>query len=178
MALFGLFFFLLILALSVGVPIVIGMIVYRDAKSRGMEAMVWALIAALVPSLIGVIIYFVIRRDYSMYLCAHCHGRVDLNYHTCPTCGTQLQLKCPECGNPVQYHWKACTKCGAAQPEGRTPTIVTAPPANNKSLWILLICMLVIPIFLFLLLTVVSIGTAGSYVVEDILWRLSPDYWF
>ena len=26
--------------------------------------------------------------------------------------------------------------------------------------------------------TVVSIGTAGSYVVEDILWRLSPDYWF
>ena len=171
---FGILFFLLILVLTLGIPLLIGVIVYRDAKSRGMEAMVWALISALAPSLIGVIIYFVVRKDHSLYICAHCRNRVELTYHTCPHCGTQLQLKCAECGSPVQYHWKACTKCGAAQPEGRGPTSLMAPPANNKGLWILLACLLVVPVVLFLLLMVASVST-GSYLLEDLLWEL--DYY-
>ncbi len=40
--------------------------VYRDAKSRGMEAALWVLVVAVV-GLLGLIIYLVVRRDHSTY---------------------------------------------------------------------------------------------------------------
>ena len=40
--------------------------VYRDAKSRGMEAGIWVLIVALV-GILGLIIYLVVRKDHSPY---------------------------------------------------------------------------------------------------------------
>lgn len=43
------------------IPIIIGHYVYKDATSHNMKALTWALIAALVPSLIGFIIYLFVR---------------------------------------------------------------------------------------------------------------------
>ena len=57
----------LILFLAVGVPILIGILVYRDANKRiDCSPWLWALVAALVPSFIGAVIYLIIRRDYPL----------------------------------------------------------------------------------------------------------------
>lgn len=56
-----------ILLFSLGLPILIGVCVYRDASKRvDCSPMLWALVAALVPSFIGLVIYLIIRRDYPL----------------------------------------------------------------------------------------------------------------
>ena len=57
-----LFMLMIIVAL---LPLLIGVYVYRDAKRRGMNAALWTLIAILAPSLIGFIIYLLVRGNYS-----------------------------------------------------------------------------------------------------------------
>lgn len=54
-----------ILLFSIALPILIGVCVYRDASKRvDCSPLLWALVAALVPSFIGLVIYLIIRRDY------------------------------------------------------------------------------------------------------------------
>ena len=50
-------------------PLVIGVYVYRDAKRRNMNAPLWTIIAILAPSLIGFIIYLLVRGNYSNLKC-------------------------------------------------------------------------------------------------------------
>ncbi len=53
--------------IAFGIPIVVGVLVYRDANKRvDCSPWLWALVAALVPSFIGLIIYAIIRRDYPL----------------------------------------------------------------------------------------------------------------
>lgn len=53
--------------IAFGIPIIVGVLVYRDANKRvDCSPWLWALIAALVPSFIGLIIYAIIRRDYPL----------------------------------------------------------------------------------------------------------------
>lgn len=44
------------LAALICIPVLVGVYVYRDANSRGMNAALWTLIAILAPALIGFII--------------------------------------------------------------------------------------------------------------------------
>lgn len=56
-----------ILLFSLGLPVLIGVCVYRDASKRvDCTPMLWALVAALVPSFIGLVIYLIIRKDYPL----------------------------------------------------------------------------------------------------------------
>ena len=48
---------------SIVISVLIGIWVYRDANSRGMEGVLW-LIVVLVGSLVGLIIYLIVRRDH------------------------------------------------------------------------------------------------------------------
>ena len=59
----GGFVSLIFLSAVLIVPILIGVYVYRDAKRRGMNALVWTLIALFAPSLIGFIIYLLVRNS-------------------------------------------------------------------------------------------------------------------
>jgi len=53
--------------IAFGIPILVGVLVYRDANKRvDCSPWLWALVAALVPSFIGLIIYAIIRRDYPL----------------------------------------------------------------------------------------------------------------
>ena len=57
----------LIFIFAFGLPILAGVLVYRDANKRvDCSPWLWALVAALVPSFIGVIVYLIIRRDYPL----------------------------------------------------------------------------------------------------------------
>lgn len=66
----GIFLLLLIplvILFTLGIPIVIGVCVYRDAAKReDCSPWLWALVAAMVPSCIGLIVYLIIRRDYPL----------------------------------------------------------------------------------------------------------------
>ena len=66
----GLIFFIvlwfIIILVAIAVPIVIGVLVYRDAKRQEKyRPLGWALVAALAPSLIGLVIYLVVRSSNS-----------------------------------------------------------------------------------------------------------------
>ena len=57
----------LVLLFTVGIPIIIGICVYRDASRRvDCSPWLWALVAALVPSCIGLVVYLIVRRDYPL----------------------------------------------------------------------------------------------------------------
>lgn len=67
---FGVIFVLMLLpfiALFIlGVPIIIGIFVYRDAKKRDTNPLLWAIVSALTPSFIGLIVYLIVRNDYPL----------------------------------------------------------------------------------------------------------------
>lgn len=61
--------YIFFLTILIGIPVLIGVYVYRDAKRRNMNALLWTLIAILAPSLIGFIIYLFVRGNYDDLQC-------------------------------------------------------------------------------------------------------------
>lgn len=138
------FFFLFI-------PILVGVYVYRDATQRGMNALVWTLVAVLAPSLIGLIIYLIVRSSYSNLSCPSCGTAVREDFCTCPSCGTKLKASCISCGYPIEPGWTVCPKCSA--PIDLETASVTAPiQKKDKGLKGILIAVLIIPIMLVVLI--------------------------
>jgi len=66
--------------------------IYADARRRNMPYIPWTLIAAIVPNLLGFLLYFVLRKPMAS---------------PCPQCGlpkTPDQRFCPSCGYQVASH--------------------------------------------------------------------------
>ena len=59
------FMFFLMIIVALLVPILVGIYVYRDAKTRNMDALLWTLVSMLIPGLLGLIIYLIIRNNYT-----------------------------------------------------------------------------------------------------------------
>lgn len=152
--LFSLFLMMLVVAVNLVIPISIAVFVYKDAKMRGMEPILWALVAALIPSFIGLIIYLIVRSGHSAWHCARCGAPVEEQYAVCPQCGAALKSRCPSCGRYVQPDWHICAYCSADLPGDKAPAVV-AQSSSNKGLWVLLAVIAVV-IVLFLLLLLVS----------------------
>jgi fructose-specific phosphotransferase system IIC component len=71
--------------------------VYADARSRSMPPILWTLIAALVPNLLGFLFYFALRRP--------------------------LASPCPKCGHAIAAEQRFCAWCGneiASPPSSQT----------------------------------------------------------
>lgn len=120
-----------LLMVIVSIPVLVGFYVYRDAERRGMNAALWTLIAVFVPSLIGFIIYLLVRRDYS-------------------------DLECPGCGNLVEPEWKVCPMCMAPLPEYEDE--LEEPVRNkDKTLWKILMTIIIVPALLIALMIVLAI---------------------
>ncbi len=147
----------LILLVVIAVPLCLGMYVYQDAKSRGMEPLLWALIAVLAPSFIGLIIYLVVRKDHLIAKCPQCGGEVQEGFVSCPVCGQKLSASCRNCGTALRPAWKLCPTCGTeiTEVEPFTPPVV-ARPASKKLFGVLLVCLL-LPVALFLLLAMAGL---------------------
>lgn len=82
----------------------------RDAKRRGMNSALWTLIAILVPYLIGVIIYFLVREPL-LYNCPACSASVSARFNFCPNCKLNLRPSCPQCKREVRSEDKYCPYC-------------------------------------------------------------------
>lgn len=80
--------------------------VYGDADRREMPAILWLLVAALVPNLLGFLLYFVLRKP--------------------------LGHPCPQCGQAITPEQRFCSWCGAQQYAAPYTTTV-APPSSTAS---------------------------------------------
>lgn len=153
--------FLFVCIVLLGFEIFIGVYVYRDAAKRGMNALLWTLVAVLAPSLIGFIIYLVVRGNYSDLKCPECAAPVKDTFVVCPKCGVNLRPSCPNCAAPAEEGWKVCPKCTKPLPE-QYSDIRMPQQAKDKILWKLLIILLVVPVLLIALL-VGSVVAIRSY---------------
>lgn len=97
--------------LSIVSTVLIAVWIYKDAKKRDMEAVLWTLLAVLLPSYIGVIVYFVSRSNEKTYVCPRCRGSVKQDYSVCPVCGLPLKRKCTQCGLDCNDTWHNCPRC-------------------------------------------------------------------
>ncbi len=52
---------MIVLVLIILLPFIVGFFVYRDARQRNMNAILWAFVAALAPAFIGLIVYLLVR---------------------------------------------------------------------------------------------------------------------
>jgi len=149
--------FIPIFLLALALPVFIGVYVYRDANRRGMNGVLWMLIAIFAPSLIGLIIYLLVRGNYSDMNCPACGTRVTETYMVCPNCGAKLRPTCPNCATPVQPEWKVCPQC--AEPLPTTYSGVTTPEKpKDKTLFKILIAILLVPVLLVVLIIALMTG--------------------
>lgn len=84
-----------LMALALIAVVLVAVWVYRDAKSRGLEAWVWVLVTVLVPSFIGLLLYFLVGRKESRRACPSCGRQVPQRSTFCGFCGGQMPEETP-----------------------------------------------------------------------------------
>jgi len=87
--------------------------VYRDAKRRGMNPILWTLLVLILSPaymFIGLIIYLLIREPLP-YACPQCTTAVTARFNFCPNCKYNLHPACPQCQREVSDSDKFCPYC-------------------------------------------------------------------
>ena len=143
-----------VLIFVIAIPVLVGVLVYNDARRRGLPPLAWALVVSLVPSLLGLVAYLVVCAVGQFRRCSACGAPVRGEYTVCPQCGAQLHARCESCGASVQPGWKVCARCGAPLPATADATLPAG--TNQKALWTVLAIVAVLVVlflvFMFLLL--------------------------
>jgi hypothetical protein len=117
-------------ALIVAAYILLVGYIARDAKRRGMRAVLWTLIAIFVPNAIGIILYFFMREPV-MSTCPRCGTPAKPTFAYCHQCGTEIARACPKCRRPVEHDWKACAYCGTGLVAGQSGGVEPVNPAPS-----------------------------------------------
>jgi RNA polymerase subunit RPABC4/transcription elongation factor Spt4 len=151
--------FLLMFVCIFAVPVLIAVYVYKDAKIHNMDAVLWTIVAVLVPGFIGLIVYLIVRSNNTNASCPKCHRAISGGYTHCPYCGAPLKSFCPTCNSPVENGWKACPKCGSPLPEEQGYTDVKPVQANrDKTLIWIIVAIVGVPLLLFII-SIILFGT-------------------
>lgn len=129
------------------VPLITGIYVYRDARSREMNPVGWTIVAALIPCFVGLLIYFFARLGNSNLQCPQCGKRVSEPFISCPSCGCRLKDVCPQCGRSIDPAWVVCPNCSSELPAERVAT----PPirVKDRGFWIRAAVFIIIGSLLF-----------------------------
>jgi len=85
--------------------------VNRDAGRRGMNRVLWTLLAIFIPNALGIVLYFVLRKA-RMSNCPQCNAPVEPGFGFCPLCRCRLSPVCPQCQRGVKAGDKFCPYCG------------------------------------------------------------------
>ena len=110
----------LIGAVALGTFVLLVGYVFADAKRRGMNQVLWTLLAIFIPYAIGIILYFILREPIPVP-CPSCGAPAKKGHAYCAACGTAVRVACPLCRQPVEPGWRNCAGCGASlavRPEG------------------------------------------------------------
>ncbi len=99
--------------------------VFADARRRGMNYVLWTLLAIFIPSGVGIILYFILR-DPIPVPCPSCGTPARKGHAYCASCGTAVREACLQCRQPVEATWRNCVRCGAALAQGSA-----SPPASE-----------------------------------------------
>jgi len=86
--------------------------IYGDARRRGMHHVAWTLLAALAPSAIGIILYFILRNPMPVH-CTKCGCAAQPGFAFCPRCGASMSATCFQCHRVAEPGWSHCAWCGA-----------------------------------------------------------------
>ena len=166
---------MIVLVLIILLPFIVGFFIYRDARQRNMNAILWALVTALAPAFIGLIVYLLVRGNYMNLRCPQCSTPVMETYVVCPKCGAKLRPSCPNCKAPVEPDWKVCPRCTTPLPEYQTD-IQTPVRPKDRTGWKILLVILLIPLLLILFAIFGLMGLRGSGSVS--MQELSRDEYF
>jgi RNA polymerase subunit RPABC4/transcription elongation factor Spt4 len=52
-------------------------------------------------------------------LCPNCRSQVEKDYLICPECNLELKKPCIECERPLDLNWQTCPYCGTDQQSGK-----------------------------------------------------------
>ena len=110
----------------------VGGLVYRDSRKRGMDPWLWATIAVFIPAFIGVIIYLIVRSAAGR-ACLKCGKSIQADYWICPYCGHAQDLNCPQCRQSISADWRVCPHCEQPLGSAPAPASPVAPPSGNHS---------------------------------------------
>ena len=155
--------------LVVLVPVMIGVYVYRDSSARGMNAVLWTLIAVLGPVFTGLLIYLIVRADSNDNRCPKCSKSVKTTFSVCPYCGASLKEHCCSCNFTLEPGWVRCPNCGDEIPvQQRTgSTASAAEEKSDRGLKGILLMVIAVPVLLCVLMIVsillFNIRTSGGY---------------
>ena len=95
--------------------------VFGDAKQRGMNHVLWTLLAIFIPNAIGIILYFILREPVTVP-CPACGTPARKGHAFCAGCGAAVRVACPQCRQPVEPGWRNCARCGVPlTPASSTP---------------------------------------------------------
>jgi hypothetical protein len=98
-----------------------------DAKRRGMNPVLWLLVALLVPYLIGAILYFIVREPLPLD-CPQCGRKVNPHFNFCPHCQFNLRPNCPQCRRGTRLGDRFCPHCGfTLQPDAGAQVAAPTP---------------------------------------------------
>ena len=95
--------------------------VFGDARRRGMNAVLWTLLAIFIPSAIGIILYFILREPIAVP-CPSCGTPARKGHAYCASCGGAVRRACAQCRQPVEASWRNCPSCGASLTAAVQPT--------------------------------------------------------
>ncbi len=84
----------------------------RDAGRRGMNRILWTLIAIFIPNGLGIVLYFVLRNPRPPH-CPQCGATVESGFGFCPRCRYRLTPVCQHCQRTVHDGDKFCPFCGS-----------------------------------------------------------------
>jgi RNA polymerase subunit RPABC4/transcription elongation factor Spt4 len=87
--------------------------VNRDAGRRGMNRVLWTVIAIVITHGLGIILYLVLRQPL-LSRCPQCDAVVQSGFNYCPKCNHRLLPSCPHCQHAVQGNDVYCPYCGGA----------------------------------------------------------------
>jgi hypothetical protein len=100
-----------------GVPLAVWVLligyVHADAGRRGMNALLWTLLAIFIPSAVGIVLYFILR-DPVAVPCPACGTPARKGHAFCASCGAAVRRACAQCRQAVEPGWRNCPACGAA----------------------------------------------------------------
>jgi len=85
--------------------------VNRDSGRRGMNRALWTLVVIFVPTGIGYIIYFIMRKPLQLP-CPYCGAAAEPGFTYCTRCGKALKPSCGNCGAQMRIDDRFCSACG------------------------------------------------------------------
>lgn len=88
--------------------------VYKDAKKRKTNAVLWAVAVILIRAPFALTAFFIARRNKHPLLCPQCKNLIESSFFFCPSCSLLLKTRCSGCGAPLNPNWKVCPKCSQA----------------------------------------------------------------